>query len=58
MTMMQGMQGSPMLVNDPVHGHIELDPLCKSIIDTPQFQRLRHLAQMGSAYYVFPGGQP
>jgi hypothetical protein len=22
--------------NDPIHGHIELDPICVMIIDTPQ----------------------
>ena len=33
--------------NDPVHGHIELHPLCAKIVDTPQFQRLRDLKQLG-----------
>ena len=37
------------IFNDPVHGHIELDPLCVAIIDTPQFQRLRRLKQLGNA---------
>lgn len=41
--------------NDCVHGHIELDPLCVAIIDTPQFQRLRHIKQLGGCYYVFSG---
>ncbi|XP_014669969.1 PREDICTED: deoxynucleoside triphosphate triphosphohydrolase SAMHD1-like isoform X2 [Priapulus caudatus] len=41
--------------NDPIHGHIELHPVCVKIIDTPQFQRLRHLKQLGGTYYVFPG---
>lgn len=41
--------------NDPIHGHIELDPICVKVIDTPQFQRLRRLKQLGGAYFVFPG---
>ncbi|KAK0136110.1 Deoxynucleoside triphosphate triphosphohydrolase SAMHD1 [Merluccius polli] len=41
--------------NDPIHGHIEIHPLLIKIIDTPQFQRLRNLKQLGGAYYVFPG---
>ncbi|XP_049326797.1 deoxynucleoside triphosphate triphosphohydrolase SAMHD1-like [Astyanax mexicanus] len=40
---------------DPVHGHIALDPLLVSIIDTPQFQRLRNIKQLGGGYFVFPG---
>ncbi|MCJ8731126.1 hypothetical protein PDJAM_G00195600, partial [Pangasius djambal] len=41
--------------NDPIHGHIELHPLLVRIIDTPQFQRLRNIKQLGGAYFVFPG---
>ncbi|XP_053364370.1 deoxynucleoside triphosphate triphosphohydrolase SAMHD1-like [Clarias gariepinus] len=41
--------------NDPIHGHIELHPLLVKIIDTPQFQRLRNIKQLGGAYFVFPG---
>ncbi|XP_016848895.1 deoxynucleoside triphosphate triphosphohydrolase SAMHD1 isoform X2 [Anolis carolinensis] len=41
--------------NDPVHGHIEMHPLLVKIIDTPQFQRLRYIKQLGGTYYVFPG---
>lgn len=43
-------------VNDPIHGYIKLDEQTLQFIDTPQFQRLRHLKQLGSSYYVFPGG--
>ncbi|KAF9313226.1 SAM domain and HD [Podila horticola] len=42
-------------INDPIHGHVLLDHNVLSYIDTPQFQRLRDLKQLGSAYYVFPG---
>lgn len=41
--------------NDPIHGHVELHPLLIKIIDTPQFQRLRNIKQLGGAYFVFPG---
>ena len=33
--------------NDPVHGHVEFHPFLVKIIDTPQFQRLRYLKQLG-----------
>ncbi|KAL7399569.1 hypothetical protein ABVT39_026735 [Epinephelus coioides] len=41
--------------NDPIHGHMELHPLLVKIIDTPQFQRLRNIKQLGGAYFVYPG---
>ncbi|XP_030831748.1 deoxynucleoside triphosphate triphosphohydrolase SAMHD1 [Strongylocentrotus purpuratus] len=41
--------------NDSVHGHIEFHPLLVMIIDTPQFQRLRFIKQLGGGYFVFPG---
>ncbi|XP_007932932.1 deoxynucleoside triphosphate triphosphohydrolase SAMHD1-like [Orycteropus afer afer] len=43
------------VINDPIHGHIEFHPLLIRIIDTPQFQRLRYIKQLGGSYYVFPG---
>uniref|UniRef100_A0A3B3ZB65 HD/PDEase domain-containing protein n=1 Tax=Periophthalmus magnuspinnatus TaxID=409849 RepID=A0A3B3ZB65_9GOBI len=41
--------------NDPIHGHMEFHPFLVKIIDTPQFQRLRYLKQLGGAYFVYPG---
>ncbi|XP_051281660.1 deoxynucleoside triphosphate triphosphohydrolase SAMHD1 isoform X2 [Dicentrarchus labrax] len=41
--------------NDPIHGHMELHPLLVKIIDTPQFQRLRSIRQLGGTYFVYPG---
>ncbi|KAJ1920169.1 hypothetical protein H4219_001542 [Mycoemilia scoparia] len=42
-------------IYDPIHGYIKLDSYVIDFIDTPQFQRLRDLKQLGSAYFVFPG---
>ncbi|KAF8582015.1 HD-domain/PDEase-like protein [Ramaria rubella] len=39
----------------PIHGYIPSSKLITSIIDTPQFQRLRNLKQLGTSYYVWPG---
>ncbi|XP_061591987.1 deoxynucleoside triphosphate triphosphohydrolase SAMHD1-like isoform X2 [Cololabis saira] len=52
-----GLQPPPpgKIFNDPIHGHIELHPLLVKIIDTPQFQRLRNIKQLGGAYFVYPG---
>ena len=41
--------------NDPVHGHFYLTHLEVAVVDTPHFQRLRELKQLGLSYYVFPG---
>ncbi|XP_035994542.1 deoxynucleoside triphosphate triphosphohydrolase SAMHD1-like isoform X1 [Fundulus heteroclitus] len=41
--------------NDPIHGLVELHPLLVKIIDTPQFQRLRNIKQLGGTSYVYPG---
>ncbi|XP_073697901.1 deoxynucleoside triphosphate triphosphohydrolase SAMHD1-like [Garra rufa] len=43
------------IFNDPIHGHMEMNPLLVKIIDTPQFQRLRHIKQLGGTYLVYPG---
>ncbi|XP_037832975.1 deoxynucleoside triphosphate triphosphohydrolase SAMHD1 isoform X2 [Kryptolebias marmoratus] len=44
-----------MVFNDPIHGHVELHPLLVRFIDTPQFQRLRNIKQLGGKYFVYPG---
>lgn len=41
-------------IYDPIHGFITLTPTMLSIVDTPLFQRLRDLKQLGAAYMVFP----
>lgn len=43
------------VINDPIHGHIFLSKKIVAAVDTPQFQRLRDLKQLGVTYLVFPG---
>jgi HD superfamily phosphohydrolase len=40
---------------DPIHGTIKLEGILLQIIDTPEFQRLRRIKQMGVNHYVNPG---
>lgn len=42
------------LIFDNIHGYIEVDYIAKTIIDTPEFQRLRRINQGGVLCYVFP----
>lgn len=43
------------VVRDPVHGDIQLTRLERVLIDTPQFQRLRNVNQLGMTYVAYPG---
>jgi HD superfamily phosphohydrolase len=40
---------------DPLYHLIEIDSIAVKVINTPPFQRLRHLNQIGLVEYVFPG---
>lgn len=42
-------------IADPVHGLIKLTKLEAKILETPIFQRLRGITQLGMAKYVYPG---
>jgi len=44
-------------IHDSIHGHVPVHPLLKAIIDTPEFDRLRSIRQLGSTHYVYPGGK-
>src|SRR5712692_1097257 len=42
------------VIRDAVHGDIDLTELECGVIDTPQFQRLRKVRQLGASFLVFP----
>ncbi len=42
-------------IADPVHGLIRLTELESKVLQTPIFQRLRHITQLGMASSVYPG---
>jgi HD superfamily phosphohydrolase len=42
-------------VRDPVWNNVRLDAAAAEVIDTPQFQRLRRVKQLGFAHLVYPG---
>lgn len=43
------------VVRDPVWNNVRLDAAAAEVIDTPQFQRLRRVKQLGFAHLVYPG---
>jgi len=42
-------------LRDPLWNTISVDPVARALIDTPAFQRLRNVRQLGLAYLVYPG---
>lgn len=48
-------QFRPKQINDAVWGTVELFPWEVALLDTPLFQRMRGVRQLGLAYLVFPG---
>ena len=43
-------------IYDIIHGDIHISNYACAIIDSPYFQRLRYLHQLGVCYFVFPNG--
>ena len=43
------------IVRDPLWNTIRLTPTAVRIVDTPSFQRLRYIRQLGFAHLVYPG---
>ena len=43
------------VIQDPINGPIRVDSNFIPIIDSPEFQRLRGIKQLGMCYLVFPG---
>ncbi|HEX6057394.1 MAG TPA: HD domain-containing protein, partial [Gemmatimonadaceae bacterium] len=43
------------IIRDPLWNNIRVDPVALALIDTPSFQRLRYVRQLGLAYLVYPG---
>jgi len=43
------------IIRDPIHGDIKIDGFFLDLIETPEFQRLYNIKQLGFAHLVFPG---
>lgn len=43
------------IIRDPIWNNIRLDTLALELVDTPVFQRLRYVRQLGLTYLVYPG---
>src|SRR2546425_10177163 len=44
-----------MHIRDPIHGAIEVTSDERALVDSPQYQRLRNVKQLGFADLAFPG---
>ena len=43
------------IIRDPLWNNIRVDSFTMRLVDTPAFQRLRYVRQLGLAYLVYPG---
>lgn len=44
-------------IRDPIHGFIHFTKDEQSIMDTPEFQRLRRVRQLGTTYLLYPSAE-
>ncbi|MDT8369360.1 MAG: HD domain-containing protein [Longimicrobiales bacterium] len=49
------MPSHPKTIRDPLWNTIRLTPVALGVLDTPAFQRLRYIRQLGFAHLVYPG---
>lgn len=42
------------IIKDAIYGFIHVSELCRAFMDTPEFERLRRIKQLGLAYFVYP----
>jgi hypothetical protein len=47
--------GAFKVIRDPVWNNIQLDREALDVLDSPPFQRLRYIRQLGHAFLVYPG---
>ncbi len=45
----------PTIVRDPLWKNVRLDETARRLVDSPPFQRLRYVRQLGLAHLVYPG---
>jgi HD superfamily phosphohydrolase len=43
------------VIRDPLWNNVRVDDLAMELVDTPAFQRLRYVRQLGWVYLVYPG---
>ena len=46
---------NPTIVRDPLWKNVRLDDTARRLVDSPPFQRLRYVRQLGLAHLVYPG---
>lgn len=44
----------PVVIRDPIHGDIEVSPVCGTVVDHIAFQRLRYVRQNGLLHMIWP----